>query len=37
MEFIFFVGFGIAGIVWAVALMDWYARKKDRSTNHRGG
>jgi TRAP-type C4-dicarboxylate transport system permease small subunit len=37
MEFILFVGFGIAAIVWLIALMDWYARKKDRTTGDRRG
>jgi hypothetical protein len=37
MEFVLFVGFGIVGILWLIGLMDWYARKKDRTTGHRGG
>jgi hypothetical protein len=37
MEFILVVGFGIAGILWLIGLMDWYARKKDRTAGDRGG
>jgi hypothetical protein len=35
MTFVLVVGFGIALIVWTVALLDWLARRKDkRASSH---